>query len=204
VNPIPLMLGALLAVAPPPSKGEEAEPVDCGRDVLADLVTIQDRLDAGRLDAARAYADDLLACPEGQESPAVHLAVAEIEQRLGRLNAAFDALQRAAVVSTQDQRPAVAEATVSFRSRWVAVDLFPSPGMPSDPMLVHSGLVTDAATASCLDELAAAVHDAQLETLPRTLWLVPGDYQQGAMALRLPPGSQYTLKVATDAAGGSP
>lgn len=204
MNLLPLVLGALLAAAPPPPGGEEPAGGDCNRDVQADLVTIQDRLDAGRLDAARAYADDLLACPEGQQSPPVHLAVAEIEQRLGRLNAAFDALQRAAVVATPEQRPAVAEATLSFRSRWVAVDLFPSSGMPSDPMLVHSGLVTGDATALCLAELAAAVRDARAGPLPRTLWIVPGDYDQGALALRLPPGSQYTLKVAADAAQGAP
>ncbi len=204
MNPLPLVLAALAAIAATPPQGEEAPHGDCNRDVQADLVTIQDRLDAGRLDAARAYADDLLACPAGQQSPTVHLAVAEIEQRLGRLNAAFDALQRAAVVATEGQRPEVAAATVSFRSRWVAVDLFPTATMPSDPTLVHAGLVTDEATALCLDELAAAVRDARPETLPRTLWIVPGDYVQGALDLRLPPGSQYTLKVATDAAQGAP
>jgi hypothetical protein len=204
MNPLPLVLGALAALAVSPPENEAARHGDCNRDVHADLVTIQDRLDSGRLDAARAYADDLLACPEGQQSPTVHLAVAEIEQRLGRLNAAFDALQRAAGVATADQRPAVAAATVSFRSRWVAVDLFPSSTLPSDPMLVHTGLVTDDATALCLDELAAAVRDARPETLPRTLWIVPGDYVQGPLNLRLPPGSQYTLKVATDAAQGAP
>lgn len=204
MKPLHLVLGALVLLAPAPSLAGEPTADTCNRDVQGDLVTIQDRLDAGRLDAARAYVEDLLACPEGQQSSAVHLAVAEIEQRLGRLNAAFDALQRAAVVATREQRPAVAEVTVSFRSRWVAVDLFPSTGMPSDPMLVHSGLVTDDATALCLDELATAVRGAQPETLPSTQWIVPGDYTQGPLSLRLPPGSQYTLKVAVDTTEGAP
>lgn len=163
-------------------------------------MTIQDRLDAGRLEAARAYVDDLLACPGSRDNPGVHLAAAEIEQRLGHLNAAYAALQEAARTADEPQRPEVAAATVRFRSRWVAVNLFHAPSTPPDPLLEHAGLVTDEATALCLDELAVAVRDAQPQTLPRTLWVVPGDYRQGTLPLRLPPGAQYTLKVAAGAA----
>jgi len=172
--------------------------------VEADLLTIQDRLDAGRLDSARAYAEDLLACPEGRAAAGVHLAVAEIEQRLGKLNAAYAALQEAARTADDVQRTTVAAATRQFRSRWVAVDLFHTPGTQADPLLEHAGLVTDESTARCLDELAVAAHAARPESLPMTLWIVPGDYRQGTLPLRLPPGAQYTIKVAAEAAQGAP
>ena len=200
------VLLVLASVGLPPGRDSQSTQVaqDCDRDIQGDLLTIRDRLDAGRLDAARAYAEDLLACPHGDQQPGVHLAVAEIEQRLGRLNDAHRALVRAAEVAQEADRAAVVQATIQFRSRWVAVDLFPSTGMPSDPPLEHAGLVTDGSTARCLEELASAVQQATVGSVTSPMWLVPGDYRQGEILLRLPPGSRYTLKVAKATPPGAP
>jgi hypothetical protein len=190
--------------APPGQGGGDAVASDpaCDRDVLADLVTIQDRLDDGRLDAARAYVLDLMECPDGQTEPRLHLALAEIEERLGNLNAAAMAIHLASLVDADDAQriEAVTEAWTRFAERWVAVKLVAMPVATSDPPLVHSGMVADDATLRCLAELEHAIATVDPATLPSTQWLVPGDYRASGIELRLRPGSTFTIKIAAQPA----
>jgi len=166
----------------------------CDRDVNADLLTIEDRLTNGRLEAARAYVDDLLRCAEGRAEPRVHLALATIEERLGHLNAAHAALLEAGDQASADTASAVEEASARFVSRWVSVQIVPAEAAP-DAELTYAGLVTAETTATCLAELAAAHAAVQQDGQARTLWLVPGIYRLGETELRLPPGSSVTLEV---------
>jgi len=168
----------------------------CERDVEADLVTIADRLAQGRLDAARAYVDDLLSCPAGQSDARVHLALAAIEERLGNLDAAATALGTARLVSQGDVPPEVDEAITAFSSRWVRVNLTAAEAAQDDPALQHAGLVADETTSRCVDALQAARQRVAEDGLNRTAWLVPGDYRIGDREIRLEPGSTLTLNVA--------
>lgn len=168
----------------------------CTRDVEADLVTIADRLARGRLDAARAYVDDLLACPVGHSDPRVYLALASIEERQGNLDAAATALGTARVVTEGDVPPEVDEAITAFSGRWVRVQLVAVPPDLGDPPLQHAGLVTEVATTRCLAALGAATERVVADGLGRTAWIVPGDYKVGDDELRLGPGSTLTVGVA--------
>jgi len=178
--------------------GAASSDVACARAVAADLVTIQARLDAGRLDAARAYVLDLLQCPDGATEPRLHLALAEIEERLGKLNAAALAIHQAGIVAGDDEDAArlVSDAWTRFASRWVAVKLVAMPVATSDPPLEHAGMVADEATQRCVAELEHAVVTVNPGQLPSVQWLVPGDYRASGVDLRLPPGATFTIKIA--------
>ena len=185
--------GAIAALLVALVSSPEAAP-ECGRDVDADLLTIGDRLAHGRLDAARAYIDDLLACTEGRAEPRVHLALATIEERLGHLNTAYASFLEARRLAPEDPGAGVEEALALFRARWVAVEVLPAAGA-TDVHLHHAGLVADDATGTCLAELEAALKALADDGLARTLWIVPGDYRLAEEEMRLPPGSSITLKV---------
>lgn len=192
-----MLLATCLAL---PAAAQDA----CARDVEADLVTIADRLAHGRLDAARAYVVDLLACPAGHSDARVYLALASIEERHGNLDAAATALGTARVVCQGDVPAEVDEAIAAFSARWVRVNLVAVEPPAGDPPLQHAGLVTNETTTRCLAALLAASERVVADGLGRTAWIVPGDYRVGDEEIRLAPGSTLTVAVARPAMGEQP
>jgi hypothetical protein len=177
-----------------PPTADEPTAAACDRDVQADLLTVADRLEANRLESARAYLDGLLSCAEGRTNPRVFLALAEVDQRLGLLNRAYDWLNEAERMAgaSQQAQAEIAEARSRFERRWVRVRL--EEGADPEGMLAPraAGPVVDAVTAVMLAELAAAPGTVPL---PSVRWLPPGDYMVGEERVRLAPGSELQWRV---------
>lgn len=167
----------------------------CDRDVEADLLTVADRMTDNRLEAAHAYLDALLDCEQGRAEPRVFLLLAEVDERLGRLNEAHRWLTLASQVAGEAGRleADVAAAEEIFLGRWVRVDLVAVLPGSAGPELVTSGPVVDDVARQLLAELAAARSAGAPAPIPITCWLSPGEYLLGERTLRLLPGTRIEL-----------
>jgi len=171
-------------------------------------VTIEDRLAKGRLEAARAYIEGLLACPEGRGDPRVHLAMAVIDERRGALNDAAEGLLRAEVLdgSTGPHHGAIRDARQAFEARWVQLVLVPDSAVSGPDSLEYAGLVMDDATEACLTELERVVGQSTGGDLTRVVWLVPGLYRLNGETVELAAGEHVLLRLPAPPApaGGGP
>ena len=193
-----IAVGLLAFLAPRPARATEAgQDVElrCDRNVDADLLTVADRMADNRLEAAHAYLDALLDCEQGRKEPQVFLLLAEVDERLGRLNEAHRWLAMGAQVAGEAGRlqDEVERATEIFFGRWVRVDLLPVGIGASGPELAASGPVLDDVARQLLTELAAARSIEAPEPRPGTCWLTPGEYLLGDRTMRLTPGMRIEL-----------
>ena len=170
---------------------------ECDRDLEADLLTIEDRLTKGRLDAARAYIEGLVQCLDGREDPRVMLALAVVEEREGRLNESYRAIELATAMALNAGLELEPYETLAadFQTRWVALDLVAAPGVTGRPNVEHDGLVAEEATLLCLQEARDFIENSTDDAFPTTLWLVPGVYRIEGERVRLPPGTRRELPV---------
>jgi len=115
------------------AQGDDSDPAsppatpvvrECDRDLEADLLTIEDRLSKGRLDAARAYIEGLVQCPGGREDPRVMLSLAVVEEREGRLNESYRAIELATAMAGMVglALDPYEKLRAEFQARWVALD----------------------------------------------------------------------------------